>query len=52
MANLTNDQKIADLDVVRESGLENDVLAEKRMLRKLDWNLLPLFFVLCKYILK
>ena len=27
----------------------HDVAAEARVRRKLDWNMMPLFFVLCKY---
>lgn len=38
------EQKFPELD----SPVEYDAAAEARVRRKLDWNLMPLFFVLCK----
>ena len=39
-----DERKIADL----QSPIEYDEVAETRLRRKLDWHLMPLFFVLCK----
>lgn len=39
-----DEQKAAEL----QSPIEYDEAAEARVRRKLDWNLMPLFFVLCE----
>ena len=39
-----DEQKAAGL----QSPIEYDEVSETRVRRKLDWHLMPLFFVLCK----
>ena len=39
-----DEQKAAELQV----PIERDEAAEARVRRKLDWHLMPLFFVLCE----
>lgn len=43
--NRVGERKAAEL----QSPIEYDELAAAHVRRKLDWHLMPLFFVLCKY---
>ena len=52
MAASIDGRETVRLDNVPESKIDDGTLAEERVLRKLDWHMLPLFFVLCKSSLK
>ena len=45
------EQKVSHDDPLENGGTESndyDAVAEKRVRSKLDWNMMPLFLVLCK----
>ena len=46
---MMGDRDDAELPPTKVLKVEYDAAAEARVRRKLDWNLMPLFFVLCRY---
>lgn len=49
MAGHTDERQVAERSETDDSGLDHDGAVEARVVRKLDRNIMPLFFVLCKH---
>jgi len=49
MAGHVEEQQVAEGSEPDGHGFDHDGSVEARVIRKLDWNIMPLFFVLCEY---
>lgn len=49
MTDYVEEQQVTERSAPEDADFDHDGSVEARVVRKLDWNMMPLFFVLCKH---
>lgn len=49
MTDHVEEQQVTERSEPDDYGFDHDGTVEARVVRKLDWNIMPLFFVLCEH---